>query len=388
VIPGLRRRALDALPLLVVTVPLLVVAPLSGTPSGYRGFDAGAWVISGLAVGLLAFRVRWPIVVLSVEALAAIGYAAIGYAAGGPYWCVMVALYGVGRHYGWRTVLLATVGAVTSIWICGVVGRGPAISNATTWGSALTVAVVLAGREMRQRELLEIATSERVRIAEASRAQEAARRVSEERVRISREMHDVIGHSLAMIGVQAGVGAHVIDERPVDAKEALLAIKKTSKDALNEIRRTLNALRDDTDTTREREPAPGLDQLDQLISRAGTAELPTDVEVTGTVAALPAAVDLAAYRVVQESLTNAIKYAAPASARLHLTYTPSALHIELIDNGTTGPADNRTADTAPGGHGLRGMRERVTALGGWLEAGPLDPTGYRVHACLPTRAGQ
>jgi signal transduction histidine kinase len=209
---------------------------------------------------------------------------------------------------------------------------------------------------------------------------EARRRIDEERLRIARELHDVVAHTMATINVQAGAAAHVAAERPDAAVDALQAIKLASKQGLRELRAILNVLRqaDEPDSTM---PAPGLAQLDALIDGARRAGLTTILTVTGTRRPLPAAADLAAYRIIQESLTNAIRHAGPATATVSLSYAGAELLISVTDTGRGPHAD--VAAGEGGGHGLLGMRERAASVGGTVEAGPGAAGGFRVLAQLP-----
>ena len=178
--------------------------------------------------------------------------------------------------------------------------------------------------------------------------------------------------------VQAGVAAHVMGERPEQAREALLAIRDTSKDTLRELRGILQVLRQ-VDEVEPREPAPGLAQLDILVDTASRAGISTAVSIVGTVRPLPAAIDLAAYRIVQESLTNVVRHAGRASADVSIAYEPARVVIEVTDDGR-GASANGGGD----GHGIAGMRERVNAVGGQIELGPRNGRGFRVRATLPT----
>jgi signal transduction histidine kinase len=211
--------------------------------------------------------------------------------------------------------------------------------------------------------------------------QDAQRRIDEERLRIARELHDVVAHTMATINVQAGVAVHVLPTRPEAAADALQAIKTASKEGLRELRAILNVLRqaDDADPT---QPAPGTAQLDALIAGACRAGLETRLTVTGEPVPLPAAVDLAAYRIVQESLTNAIRHAGPATAEVSLCYGEGELRISVADTGR-GSAPGNGGSPGSGGHGLAGMRERAATVGGTLETGPRPGGGYRVAARLP-----
>lgn len=209
--------------------------------------------------------------------------------------------------------------------------------------------------------------------------EEARRRVDEERLRIARELHDVVAHSMATISVQAGVAEHVLAANPGAAAQALRAIRLTSRDGLRDLRAILNVLRQ-ADEGEPVEPAPGLAQLDALVDRACQAGLPTTVRRDGKPRSLPHGVDMAAYRIIQESLTNAIRHAGPATATIRLAYDESALRIDIADTGR-GIAPGTESPGA--GHGLIGMRERAVAVDGTLEAGPDPAGGYRVVAVLP-----
>jgi signal transduction histidine kinase len=214
---------------------------------------------------------------------------------------------------------------------------------------------------------------------------EARRRIDEERLRIARELHDVVAHTMSTINVQASAAAMVLTERPDAAAESLEAIRTASKNGLRELRAILNVLRqaDDADPTT---PIPGLAQLDPLIAGVTQAGLPTALEVSGDPASLSEGVDLAAFRIIQESLTNAIRHAGPATATVRLRYLDNWLLIDITDTGRDVPAaDVKNGGTwhAGAGHGLAGMRERAAVAGGTITAGPGAGGGFRVTAELP-----
>jgi signal transduction histidine kinase len=241
---------------------------------------------------------------------------------------------------------------------------------------------VLLGGSVLGRRAERAVLEERARHLAETRDEEARRRVTAERVRIARDLHDSVAHTLASISVQAGVGAHVLDERPEDARDALLAIKHTSRDALAELRATLGMLR--SDDAAAREPAAGLDRLPSLIESSRATGLPVDLVIEGEARPLPPAVDTAAFRIVQESLTNVIRHAGPARATVAVRRGGDRLEIEVSDDGRGAvDGDGTAGGGAPGGHGLAGMRERVALLGGELDAGPRPSGGYRVRARLP-----
>jgi signal transduction histidine kinase len=217
------------------------------------------------------------------------------------------------------------------------------------------------------------------RAEEAVRTKDEAarRRAMEERLRIARELHDSLTHSISVIQVQAGVAVHLARKRGEDVPPALVAIQEAGADAVRELRATLGVLRSEEDGD-----GSGLCQLDGLVARARAAGLPVTVTVTGTERPLPAEADQAAYRIVQEALTNVSRHAGQACASVHLHYAPESLSIQVDDDGTGAGAASRSSGP---GLGLVGMRERVSALGGRLHTGPQDDGGFRVYAELPVR---
>ena len=214
--------------------------------------------------------------------------------------------------------------------------------------------------------------------AERTRDEAAQRRAMEERLRIARELHDSLTHSISVIQVQASVAAHLARKRGEEVPPALLAIQEAGADATRELRATLGVLRSE-----EEGDGSGLSQLNSLVARARATGLPVTVTVTGGERPLPPEVDQAAYRIVQEALTNVSRHAGHARASVHLHYTPETLSIQVDDDGDGTVTDNRPSGP---GLGLVGMRERVSALGGGLQAGPQDGGGFQVRAELPTRA--
>jgi signal transduction histidine kinase len=237
--------------------------------------------------------------------------------------------------------------------------------------SAGVMAVTLRMWQLHVREV-----EQRAEEAERTRDEAAQRRAMEERLRIARELHDSLTHSISVIQVQAGVAVHLARKRGEDVPPSLLAIQEAGADASRELRTTLGVLRSPEDGD-----SSGLGQLDSLMGRARAAGLPVSVTVTGAERPLPPEVDQAAYRIVQEALTNVSRHAGQACASVHLHYRPGTLSIQVDDDGA-GPG----AQSAGPGLGLIGMRERVTALGGRLHAGPRDGGGFQVRAELPARA--
>jgi signal transduction histidine kinase len=249
-------------------------------------------------------------------------------------------------------------------------------AHAAAWlVSAAVMAVTFRMWQLHVRE-----AEQRADDAERTSDEAAQRRAMEERLRIARELHDSLTHSISVIQVQSGVAVHLANKRGEDVPPALLAIQEAGADAARELRATLGVLR-----SKEDGDGSGLGQLDSLVARARAAGLPVTVTVTGAERPLPPEVDQAAYRIVQEALTNVSRHAGQARASVHLHYTPESLSVQVADdgNGTVTKADGRP----PGpGLGLVGMRERVAALGGRLAAGPHDGGGFHVRAELPARA--
>ena len=263
--------------------------------------------------------------------------------------------------------------------------RGRQRFYAAGWG--ISAGVMIVASRLWLLHLREV--EQRADEAERTRDEAAQRRAMEERLRIARELHDSLTHSISVICVQAGVAAHLARKRGEDVPPALLAIQEAGTDAARELRTTLSVLRSEEDGDYS-----DLGQLDRLVARLRAAGLPVTVTVTGAQRPLPPEADQAAYRIVQEALTNVSRHAGPACARVHLHYSPDALSVQVDDDGAgTGPGTGpRPAGPGTGprpagpGLGLIGMRERVTALGGRLHAGPRDGGGFQVYAELPARA--
>ncbi|HYN51061.1 MAG TPA: sensor histidine kinase, partial [Thermoleophilaceae bacterium] len=213
--------------------------------------------------------------------------------------------------------------------------------------------------------------------------EEARRAVGDERAHIARELHDVIAHSVSVIVVQAAAADDVFDERPDQARAALRSIERSGREAMTELRRLLGAVRPEVEA-RPPGPQPGLDRVEELAEPLRAAGLAVGVRREGDPAPLPAGVDLSAYRIVQEALTNTLRHARASRAEVTLSYGADSVELEVTDDGNGVSA----ADPCAPGQGLMGMRERAALLGGTLEAGPLPRGGYRVHARLPLEAGR
>jgi signal transduction histidine kinase len=255
------------------------------------------------------------------------------------------------------------------------------ISNFLPSIVVLALAIML-GDAVRTRRALAAETAERLRVAHEEREAEAARRVAEERLRIARDLHDTVAHSMATITVQAGSALHVLGEGDEKLRGALTAIRETSKAALREMRATLGQVRQGPGSGGAAVPG-GLDRLPALRDAVAAAGAPVTVAVEGEQRPLPPPVDEVAYRIVQESLTNVLRHAGPAArATVRLCYEPTALAIKVTDDGGGVPAAGNGAG-ARAGHGLTGMAERAAAVGGEVTAGPRGVGGFEVSARLP-----
>src|SRR5712691_5173900 len=373
----------DAILALAVTAVLLLGSLAEGYPKSpsdqiqFRGqpvpHPGAALLLVAVACLVLAWRRRWPVAVLAVSAGAVTVYSLLGYVNGASLVAPVLALYAVATQVSVRRAVVAAVATLAVLMTATAVNNpfGHISGGGFDILPGMVAAALFAGIAVANRRAFTASTLDQAE-------QDARRRVDEERLRIARELHDVVAHTMATINVQAGVAAHVLSTHPEAAAESLQAIKTASKEGLRELRAILNVLRqaDDADPT---QPAPGTAQLEALIAGARRAGLETTFTVTGKPVPLSAAVDLTAYRIVQESLTNAIRHAGPATAVVSLGYHHDELCIDVTDTGRGQPA---TAGST-GGHGLAGMRERAAAVGGVVETGPGPAGGYRVAARLP-----
>ncbi|WP_338695801.1 sensor histidine kinase [Streptomyces sp. Q6] len=353
---------------------------------GARTPDALSLFLMVLGAAALVFRRIAPMYVLAATSTVSLVELVTGEPRAPVVMSAVVALFTVAattdRPTTWR-VGLATMAVLTCVAM--FVGPLPWYAQENLGIFAWTGMAAAAGDAVRSRRAFVAAIRERAERAERTREEEARRRVAEERLRIARDLHDVVAHHIALVNVQAGVAAHVMDKRPDQAKEALSHVREASRSALNELRATVGLLRQTGDPEAPTEPAPGLDRLDDLVDTFRHAGLPVEVARAEDAPALPAAVDLAAFRVVQEALTNVQKHAGPDSrAEVSVVRVGPNVEVSILDDGP-GTTSATTADEH-GGHGLLGMRERVTALGGTLTAGPRYGGGFRVHAILPVNA--
>jgi signal transduction histidine kinase len=340
--------------------------------TGRRAWDWLAVVL--LAIGPLALLVRrrYPVQVLVVSLVSVLAYWVIGYGRGPVFFALIVALVTVvmaGHRAAAVGVLVA--GYLGFLWLAPLLGRDKSPTLAGALGLAAWLLVLFGGSE-----LIRI---RRERAVEAShlREEETRRRMSDERLRIARELHDVIAHNISLINVQAATTLHLLEGDEQPARNALATIKQVSQETLVELRSVLGVLRR-VDEAAPRAPAPTLRQLDDLVARAGEAGVAARVEVKGPPRPLPSAVDLAAYRIIQEALTNVARHASAKAAAIRVTYRDGAVVVEVDDFGTP-------PRVVVPGNGITGMTERATALGGTLQAAARAGGGFRVRAWLPSQ---
>jgi signal transduction histidine kinase len=365
----------------VVIVGSVLAAGVQQPP---RPLDAWAYLLMVVAAGALAWRRAAPMVAL-VGAVGAVGvYLLGGYPYGPIQLCMVVAMFEVARRVPLRTSLLAcglAAGAAVAFVLARLARDAdmPAVL-VSAWTGWLVVPWSLGA-------LVQVRSA----AAERGRRDLMVRAALEERMRVAREVHDVAGHGLAVVAMQAGVGLLVLEERPDQARESLEAIRATSAKALTELRATLDAVHPPGAAGSAAPTAPaaasgaedlGLRGLGALVEQVRASGVPVDLDLQRVGAALPPDVATAAYRVVQESLTNVVRHAGPTRAVVRVTRDADAVVVEVADRGR-GP----TGSPPPAGRGMAGMRARVEAAGGTFAAGPRDGGGFRVVARLPVAGG-
>ncbi|WP_093838254.1 sensor histidine kinase [Streptomyces aidingensis] len=369
--------------LAVCVAAAAVTGALLAPPAGTH-LDQVAYLLMLTGALALAVRTRWPVPVLLISTGCMLVYHLRDFPGNAGVIPLLVALYTAVRFGHRRLAVVPALAMVVAIVKdAGGLGGTPADNGSRETFLLLgwLVAAAVFGEVSRQRSAYIRQVEERAAEAERTREEMARRRAGEERLRIARELHDSLTHSISVIKVQAGVAVHLARKRGEEVPPTLLAIQEASGDALRELRATLEVLRtpqaeEDADGAG---PASGLDRLPQLVERARSTGLPVRLEITGGRRPLPEETDRAAYRIVQEALTNITRHAGPAApARVRVDYRPGELAVEIEDDGRA------TADQPPvPGTGLLGMRERVAALGGTLDARPRPEGGFAVRARLP-----
>jgi signal transduction histidine kinase len=383
------RRWLGAAGVALVTALAVVGAYVEANPAHrYGGLHLGshpplaAYLLLAVPSVALIWRNSRPVEVLGLTVAGAVGWAALGQIDGAALVPVIVGVYWVALTRTWRRAVAVGFAGATAIFVAeGLLGPfgwfgGP---NATMWPELLAAGAVGAYVAARCQWL----AAEEDRAARAGQAQEeeTRRRVDAERMRIARELHDVVAHSMAMINVQATAASMQLAADPASAAESIQAIRRASKSGLRELRAILEVLRQ-VDGGSPAAPVPDLRAIAALVAATSAAGTPTTLEPAGPPVQLPPPVALAAYRIVQESLTNVVRHAGRVAATVRLRHDGGYLHVDVVNDGGTAPA----AFSDGSGAGLAGMRERAAALGGTLDAGPRPGGGFAVRARLPVAA--
>ncbi|WP_405559808.1 sensor histidine kinase [Streptomyces sp. NBC_01180] len=368
---------------LVLTVIVLVGTTIAAHgQAGYRApLDVRARLLLLAGQAFLLLRLKYPVLTAFATAACAMVYLGAGYPYGPVFLTVAVGCFGAivagHRYAAWSAIAMLWAGHVlTAHWLYRWLP--PAGDHAAPWGQELAVTAwvvaILAASELVR------ARREQWARERAERRASEKRRADEERLRIARELHDVLAHSISVINVQSGVGLALLDSDPEQARTALTTIKAASKEALGEVRQVLDTLR--APGAAPRAPAPGLGRLAELVEQASAAGLTVNTVTEGVRKELPPGADLAAFRIVQEALTNVVRHSGSRSARVTLAYAPQRLDLRIEDEG---PATG--GDAGGSGNGLVGMRERAAALGGTIDAGPRPGGGFRVEAVIPFTGG-
>ena len=342
--------------------------------------QVAAVLIAGVYGAAVTFRRVALRAVVAVQLITAVGYVALGlpvYALGP---AVLVTLYTVGSRLSRRpglTLLGVVEAALAVLLLAGSTGLA-------TWVlyAAILFGAWFLGDVTRQWRDAAAAHARRAMELDQARTELARLAVTAERVRIARELHDVVAHSMSVIAMHAGSGRLAADQDPAAVRRALEVVERSSRDALAEMRRLVTVLRDTDEVGPALDPAPGLPDVHQLVAEVAAAGVTVEVHTEGDLASVPDGVSLAAYRIVQEALTNVVRHASPTQARVLVTIGDGEVVLEVTDDGATRTAARAAAPT-PGGHGTIGMRERAALYGGELVAGPRPEGGWRVAVRLP-----
>ena len=406
-LPLARGRALVVDVLLAAGVAVVqivgsVASQRIGASPTWRPLDGWAYLLLVVGPVALLFRRRWPLGVLAVALACGLAYGARTYPEGPSQLAIYPALWTVALTVAPRPAWLAAGATALAVAAAELFFYGDTMFDGEPLYAAVTVlAAMWWGESVRARRSYVAELRDRAERAERTREEEARRRVDEERLRIARELHDVVSHTIGVISVQAGVAAHLLHRRPDKAADSLAAIRQASDEALGELHAMLGVLRErDGDAGgAPLSPAPGLAELDTLVAQAAGAGVEVRVSLEGEPRRLPPAVDLACYRVVQESLTNVARHAGASRADITVRHHDGRVEVEVVDNGngvvppsaatdSLRPAGSPVGDrqirrSGRPGQGLVGMHERVAGLGGEFTAGRRPGGGFRVQASLP-----
>jgi signal transduction histidine kinase len=339
--------------------------------------NAAGWLLVLAGGAVLAVRRRYPAAVLGVTMVTALPAGSFGHVS--LVWPPVIVAFFAAVRARRRAAVIASLftGYLTAVWPPWLIGSPGHARAAFAFVLLCGLLVLLCVAELTR------AAGQRRLAAQRLREQELLRLAGEERMRIARDLHDVVAHNISVINVQANTALHLAGSQPEQAVRALATISDVSRQALAELRSVLGVLRADGDAA-PRAPAPGLGELDTLASNVAAAGLKVEFTTEGSPVPLPASVDLAAYRIIQEALTNSARHSGAARAAVRVRYRGGAVEIEVDDEGTAGPKSARPAGT---GSGIVGMADRARALGGRLTAGPRPGGGFRVSALLPVQRG-
>ncbi len=374
-----RRWALDAA-LAAAVIAAEIGGSYAATSWHHKHTAPGilAYVLLGVGGASLLARRHYPVAVLAVTLASAL---VAGHLGASLVWFALIVAFFNAVLARKRAAALASlvIGYVASVWPPWRIGQpGRSVAD-PLWLAIGLIFLLFVAELIRSR-------SQRAAALARSREEELRRLASQERMRMARDLHDVVAHNISVINVQANTALHLMDRQPERARSALTTINDVSKQALVELRSVLGVLRDvdaNGGDRAPRAPAPGLARLGDLIENAAAAGLAVRIEEDGQPGPLPADVDLAAYRIIQEALTNSARHSGGANATVRLGYGDDGLRVEVYDDGTSRPPDRSAAQATGSGHGIAGMTERAAALDGRLEAGPGPEGGFRVRAWLP-----
>jgi signal transduction histidine kinase len=362
-----------------VTTSLLVAVTIAMDFGGDRGPDLMAYLFAGCLGALMFVRRRYPVLALTATAVGLLAYYAAGYPAIGLALPVAAALYSAAEA-GRLAVAGATAAGLIVVSTYFRLRDGESADYLIGFELASTVGLMLSaialGASVRATRLLRAEKRRTERQAAAEREWEAARRVEEERLRIARDLHDALGHTIAVISVQTSVATEALDDDPAEVRSALATIRLAGDEAVRELRTTLGLLTPD----RSRSPVGSLRHLDTLVAATAESGLLVHLRTSGTPGPLPMVVDTAAYRIVQESLTNCLRHARATTAEVLLRYEPDHLDVSVADDGV--------GATVTEGRGLTGMRQRAALLGGTVAVSSRPGAGFRVDASLPVAVHQ
>ncbi len=392
---AVREPVLDTTGAVLLWTAMAVDLATRPLAAGQSASTPAAYLWAMLITGPFAAHRRFPVFAIAVSDLGLLGYSLARYSAF-PGYATFALVFAVALHAGRRPAFAVYLAGAAGL--VGALSLQPAgVATASSWISTLLTVTVawLAGenlksrRARRQHELDEAHRRAEQRVEEARRliqqqAEEERRAVAAERLRIARDLHDVVAHSMSVIAVQAGVAHHVIEERPEVARATLSSIEVTAREGLVEMRRMLGVLRSEDDATANAPTTPteGLRDIDRLLSHFRAAGLQLDVSASGHAADLSPALDISAYRIIQEGLTNVLRHGGPM-ANVDIQRSPSQLRIDIRDDGR--PPGSASA-TPGSGHGLAGIRERAALFDGTVTAGPVSGGGFRLTVQLPIDA--